>query len=169
MRDLGTVVRGIRTPIIKENDDLESIVVNSVLEAQKNNGFEFHDRDVIAITEAVVGISEGNYVTVDEMIIEIEIADAPKSMQLIPGSGAEINIGSIFGDFMPKKTKKKITSVYKTLYIKEELVKQVEKIAEDNDTSFNFLVKSIKLFTFFLVYSVLSSILLLPKPFEVAK
>ena len=71
MRDLGTVVRGIRTPIIKENDDLESIVVNSVLEAQKNNGFEFHDKDVIAITEAVVGISEGNYVTVDQVAQDI--------------------------------------------------------------------------------------------------
>ena len=72
MRDLGTVVRGIRTPIIKENDDLESIVVESVLNASKNNGFEFHDRDVVAITEAVVGISEGNYVTVDQVTQDIK-------------------------------------------------------------------------------------------------
>ena len=72
MRDLGTVVRGIRTPIIKENDDLESIVVESVLNASKNNGFEFHDRDVVAITEAVVGISEGNYVTVDQVTKDIK-------------------------------------------------------------------------------------------------
>lgn len=67
MRNVGTVVRGIRTPIIKENDDLASIVVDSLLEAQKSEGFEFRDRDVVAITEAVVGISEGNYVTVDEV------------------------------------------------------------------------------------------------------
>ncbi len=72
MRDLGTVVRGIRTPIIKENDDLESIVVESVLNAAKNNNFEFHDRDVVAITEAVVGISEGNYVTVDQVTQDIK-------------------------------------------------------------------------------------------------
>ena len=72
MRDLGTVVRGIRTPIIKENDDLESIVVESVLNAAKNNGFEFHDKDVVAITEAVVGISEGNYVTVDQVTQDIK-------------------------------------------------------------------------------------------------
>ena len=72
MRDLGTVVRGIRTPIIKENDDLESIVVESVLNAAKNNGIEFHDRDVVAITEAVVGISEGNYVTVDQVTQDIK-------------------------------------------------------------------------------------------------
>ena len=71
MRDLGTVVRGIRTPIIKENDDLESIVVEAVMNASRNNGFKFHDRDVVAITEAVVGISEGNYVTVDEVAEDI--------------------------------------------------------------------------------------------------
>ena len=72
MRDLGTVVRGIRTPIIKEGDDLATIVVDSVLNASKNNNFEFHDKDVIAITEAVVGISEGNYVTVDEVSCDIK-------------------------------------------------------------------------------------------------
>ena len=72
MRDLGTVVRGIRTPIIKENDDLASIVVDSVLNASKNNNFEFRDKDVVAITEAVVGISEGNYVTVDEVAQDIK-------------------------------------------------------------------------------------------------
>ena len=72
MRNLGTVVRGIRTPIIKEGDDLESIVVDSVMEASRNNNFEFHDKDIIAITEAVVGISEGNYVTVDEVVEDIK-------------------------------------------------------------------------------------------------
>ena len=72
MRDLGTVVRGIRTPIIKENDDLESIVVDSVLKAARNNGYEFHDKDIVAITEAVVGISEGNYVTVDQVTKDIK-------------------------------------------------------------------------------------------------
>ena len=71
MRYVGTVVRGIRTPIIKENDDLASIVVNSLLDAQKYEGFNFRDRDVVAITEAVVGISEGNYVTVDNISTDI--------------------------------------------------------------------------------------------------
>ena len=67
MRNVGTVVRGIRTPIIKEHDDLASIVVNSLLEASKSENFSFRDKDVVAITEAVVGISEGNYVTVDDI------------------------------------------------------------------------------------------------------
>ena len=67
MRNVGTVVRGIRTPIIKEHDDLASIVVNSLLEASESENFSFRDKDVVAITEAVVGISEGNYVTVDDI------------------------------------------------------------------------------------------------------
>lgn len=67
MRCVGTVVRGIRTPIIKEDTDLAKTVVESVMKAKENEGFEFHDRDIIAITEAVVGISEGNYVSVDNI------------------------------------------------------------------------------------------------------
>ena len=66
MRCVGTVVRGIRTPIIKENDDLANIVVDSLMKASEE-GFKFRDRDVVAITEAVVGISEGNYATVDDV------------------------------------------------------------------------------------------------------
>lgn len=67
MRTVGTVVRGIRTPIIKENDDLAKIVVESLVAASESEHFEFRDRDIIAVTEAVVGISEGNYVTVDDI------------------------------------------------------------------------------------------------------
>jgi F420-0:gamma-glutamyl ligase len=72
MRTVGTVVRGIRTPIIKDGDDLASIVVDSLLQAKENEGFEFRDKDVVAITEAVVGISEGNYVTVDEIATDLK-------------------------------------------------------------------------------------------------
>ena len=67
MRYVGTVVRGIRTPIIKEHDDLATIVVDSLMKAKESEGFEFRDRDVVAITEAVVGISEGNYATVGQI------------------------------------------------------------------------------------------------------
>lgn len=67
MRNVGTVVRGIRTPIIKEDTNLEDTVIESLMKAKESEGFEFRDRDVIAITEAVVGISEGNYVTVDNI------------------------------------------------------------------------------------------------------
>ena len=72
MRNVGTVVRGIRTPIIKERDDLANIVVDSLLKAKESENFEFHDRDIVAITEAVVGISEGNYVTVDDIAKDLQ-------------------------------------------------------------------------------------------------
>ena len=72
LRNVGTVVRGIRTPIIKENDQLDSIVIDSLLKARESEGFEFRDRDVVAITEAVVGISEGNYCTVDDIASDIK-------------------------------------------------------------------------------------------------
>ena len=71
MRSVGTVVRGIRTPIIKANDDLANIVVDSLLKAKENENFEFRDRDVVAITEAVVAISENNYATVDNIAEDI--------------------------------------------------------------------------------------------------
>ena len=64
---LGTIVMGIRTPIIKEGDNLANIVVESVLEASNLENIEIEDRDIIAITEAVVGISEGNYATIDQI------------------------------------------------------------------------------------------------------
>lgn len=64
-RKVGTVSRGIRCPIIREGDDLGQIVVDSVLEAAKAEGFEIRDRDVIAITESIVARSQGNYASVD--------------------------------------------------------------------------------------------------------
>lgn len=71
MRCVGTIVRGIRTPIIKEGDNLADIVVDSLTKASENEGFSFKDKDIVAITEAVVGISEGNYVTVDDIVTDL--------------------------------------------------------------------------------------------------
>lgn len=72
MRSVGTVVRGIRTPIIKEGMDLAHIVVDSVINASKEEGFTFKNRDVIGITEAVVAISDGNYAFVDDVAEDIK-------------------------------------------------------------------------------------------------
>lgn len=71
MRIVGTVVRGIRTPIIKKGDNLVDIVVDSLMIASKNHDFSFNDRDVVTITEAVVAISEGNYVTIDDVVLDL--------------------------------------------------------------------------------------------------
>ena len=72
MRNVGTIVRGIRTPIIKEGDNLEDIVMDSLIKASKSENFEFQDKDVVAITEAVVGISEGNFATLDDIANDIK-------------------------------------------------------------------------------------------------
>lgn len=83
MRTVGTVVRGIRTPIIKENDDLANIVVDSLMAAKESEGFTFHDKDIVAITEAVVGISEGNYVTVDDIAKDMQTKYPSKEVGLV--------------------------------------------------------------------------------------
>ncbi len=44
--------------------------------------------------------------------------------------------------FVPKNTKDKNPSTYKTLYLREELVKDIEKIAKEHNTSFNNVVVS---------------------------
>ncbi len=83
MRNVGTVVRGIRTPIIKENDDLAKIVVDSLMKAKESEGFEFKDRDIVAITEAVVGISEGNYITVDDIAKDLQTKFPSKKIGVV--------------------------------------------------------------------------------------
>lgn len=64
-RIVGTVVRGLRAPIINRGDDLARIVVDTVLEASQAEGFSTQDRDVIGITESVVARAQGNYATID--------------------------------------------------------------------------------------------------------
>ncbi|MDY6003021.1 MAG: coenzyme F420-0:L-glutamate ligase [Bacilli bacterium] len=72
MRLTGVTSRGIRCPIIKEGDDLANIVTESVINASKEENFQLHDKDVIAITESIVARSEGNYVTVDDIAFDIK-------------------------------------------------------------------------------------------------
>ena len=73
-RLVGTVSRGIRTPIIREGDDIVSFVSNAVLEAASDEewGFRVHDRDIIAVTEAVVGRAQGNYATIDDIAADVK-------------------------------------------------------------------------------------------------
>lgn len=70
-RFVGTTSRGIRLPIVKQGDDLATIVVDSVLQASKGEGFSINDRDVIAITESVVARSQGNYASVDDIAKDV--------------------------------------------------------------------------------------------------
>ena len=71
-RRVGTVSRGIRCPIIRQGDDLSTIVTDSVLEAAKSEGFELRDRDVIAVTESIVARAQGNYCSVDDIAADVK-------------------------------------------------------------------------------------------------
>ena len=71
-RKVGTISRGIRCPIIRENDNLADIVVNSVLEAAESEGFELRDRDVISVTESIVARAQGNYATVEAIAEDVK-------------------------------------------------------------------------------------------------
>ena len=70
-RKVGTISRGIRCPIVREGDDLAQIVVDSVLEAAKSEGYEMRDRDVVAVTESVVARAQGNYASVDAIATDV--------------------------------------------------------------------------------------------------
>ncbi len=70
-RMVGTVSRGLRAPIIREGDNLVDIVTNSVLEASKDANFEVQNRDVVAMTEAIVARAQGNYATVDDIAADV--------------------------------------------------------------------------------------------------
>ncbi len=72
MRCVGVTSRGIRLPVLKTGDDLASIVVDSVLKAAKNEGFTFHDRDVVAITESIVARCQGNYASIDDIAADVK-------------------------------------------------------------------------------------------------
>ena len=71
-RMVGTVSRGIRAPIIREGDNIVDIVSSSILEAAKSDGFEIRDRDIIAMTEAIVARAQGNYATVEHIKKDVE-------------------------------------------------------------------------------------------------
>ena len=71
-RKTGTISRGIRCPIIREGDDIASIVVNSVIEAAQAEGFEFRNKDVVAVTESVVARAQGNYASVDAIAADVK-------------------------------------------------------------------------------------------------
>lgn len=68
----GTISRGLRAPIIRKGDDLVQIVADSVVNASKTHNFELHDKDVVAVTEAVVARAQGNYVSCDDIAQDVK-------------------------------------------------------------------------------------------------
>jgi F420-0:gamma-glutamyl ligase len=72
MRTIGTEVRGIRAPIVKEGDNLVDIVVDSLKISMEEEGYELRDRDVIGVTESLVARAQGNYIDVDDIAEQIK-------------------------------------------------------------------------------------------------
>lgn len=70
-RVVGTVVRGLRCPIINKGDNIEEIVVDSVLTAAKVEGFSINDKDVVTVTESVVARAQGNYASIDNIAKDV--------------------------------------------------------------------------------------------------
>lgn len=70
-RYIGTVARGIRTPIVRPGDPLAEMVVEAVLNASRAEGFSLRDRDVVGITESLVARAQGNYATVDAIAADV--------------------------------------------------------------------------------------------------
>ena len=71
-RNVGTISRGIRCPIIREGDDIGKIVVDSVLKAAETDGFALRDRDIVCVTESVVARAQGNYASVDAIAADVK-------------------------------------------------------------------------------------------------
>ena len=71
-RMVGTISRGVRAPIIRSGDNLAEIVTASVLDAAKSEGYEIRNRDIVAMTEAIVARAQGNYATVDDIATDIK-------------------------------------------------------------------------------------------------
>ena len=70
-RMIGTVSMGIRAPIIRKGDDLAAIVTASIEEAMKEDGLKPRDRDVVAMTEAIVARAQGNYASVEDIAQDV--------------------------------------------------------------------------------------------------
>jgi len=72
-RMIGTISMGIRAPIIRQGDDLAQIVIDSISQAIKDDGLQPRDRDVLAMTEAIVARAQGNYASVEDIAADVRV------------------------------------------------------------------------------------------------
>ena len=74
---------GIRCPVFRQGDDLAAIIPQCVMEAVDSIGMKLENRDIIAITESVVGRAQGNYCSVDDIDEDIRNKYQGKTIGLI--------------------------------------------------------------------------------------
>jgi len=70
-RNIGTIVRGIRTPIVKKGDNLVDIVADSMIQAVESENITMKDNDVVTVTESLLARTQGNYATIDDIAEDI--------------------------------------------------------------------------------------------------
>lgn len=83
MRTVGTQVRGLRAPIVKQGDDLVRIVADCLLQSAKEEGFSIGDRDVLGVTESLLARAQGNYVTLAEIAAELREKFGPGEIGVV--------------------------------------------------------------------------------------
>lgn len=71
-RMVGTVVRGLRAPIISKGDDIVQITVDTVIKASECEGFSFRDKDIVGLTEAIVARAQGNYADIEQIASDVK-------------------------------------------------------------------------------------------------
>ncbi len=109
----------------KAGASVDAKLIKIIAEARKADRGE--TPEAIFMNNIAEGLKKGYY---DNEVVEVEIADNPKPMELVPG-GAEISIGSIFGDMMPKRRKKRKLTVKEAR--KLLLAEEADKLI-DNDS-----------------------------------
>lgn len=82
-RMVGTVVRGLRAPIIKQGDDMVSIVSSTVVDAAKEEGYTLKDKDIVTITESVVARAQGNYASIQNIATDVKSKFATDTVGII--------------------------------------------------------------------------------------
>ncbi|MBP5301566.1 MAG: coenzyme F420-0:L-glutamate ligase [Bacilli bacterium] len=70
-KNIGTMSIGVKCPIIKKGDDIEKIVIDSILKIEKEDNISLKNNDIVAITESVVARAQGNYATIDDIASDI--------------------------------------------------------------------------------------------------
>ena len=70
-RTIGTISRGVRAPIIRNGDNIAEIVTSCILEASREENKDIRDRDVVAMTEAIVARAQGNYASVNDIAEDV--------------------------------------------------------------------------------------------------
>ena len=79
----GTISRGIRAPIIRKGDDLVKITADCVINASEQGGYPLNDRDIVAVTEAVLAKSQGNFATTEQIASDVRAKFGDETVGLV--------------------------------------------------------------------------------------